>query len=33
VGPLKMRATTLKAFLAANDLKAGEAKRRIQAMK
>jgi DNA-binding transcriptional regulator YiaG len=32
-GPLKMRATTLKAFLAATALKAGEAKRRVSAMK
>jgi hypothetical protein len=32
-GPLKMRAPTLKSFLAAAELKAGEAKRRIQAMK
>ena len=32
-GPLKMRASTLKSFLAAAELKAGEAKRRIQEMK
>jgi hypothetical protein len=32
-GPLKMRATTLKAFVAASSLKAGEAKRRVKAMK